>query len=408
MANKEIIPLPNSEIIQESEVPSLLTKIRPAWQSKHLIERVRHLILIDPSSACQRIFNAAVHDLKEKIIIAGIDIAREVASINKLPIVEKEEDILDKYSTYNLINLAYFMGILTRPEWRRVLRSYEIRRDLEHEDDEYEAGIEDCVYIFRTCVEAILSKDPIRLLRVDDVKKIVQKPVPAFPSEELLEDFQHAPIPRQKEIAKFLIQIAFDKQQLDIVIQNAMSFIQQIQKRMHDQVKLDIANYIQHLLGRGLPEDLHVKIAYLTGALPYLKQTQLKDFFQKKLFQMQEVGYGWQKYPHHGVLLRGLIEIGGLRYCPEPPKIKILKWMVLAFIGEISYRHPRPVFYSDTADPLIREIVSDAKDMIGGDLKNMAKDKEIAIRLQNKPLARRFETLIDLVDVGEDKGIKLE
>jgi hypothetical protein len=40
------------------------------------------------------------------------------------------------------------MGLLPRPEWRRVTRCYEIRRDLEHEDDEYEATVEDCIYIF--------------------------------------------------------------------------------------------------------------------------------------------------------------------------------------------------------------------------------------------------------------------
>ena len=40
------------------------------------------------------------------------------------------------------------IGILNRPEWRRLQRAYEIRKDLEHEDDQYEAQPEDCFYIF--------------------------------------------------------------------------------------------------------------------------------------------------------------------------------------------------------------------------------------------------------------------
>ena len=59
-------------------------------------------------------------------------------------------------------------------------RCYEIRRDLEHEDDEYEAGIEDCVYMFRTCIDVVLSRDPVELLRVTDVKEIIEESTPAF------------------------------------------------------------------------------------------------------------------------------------------------------------------------------------------------------------------------------------
>ena len=75
----EIVPAPTVELVEASEVPTLLEKIRPAWQAKDLINRVRRLIAVDPSSACQRLFNASIHDLREKIIIAGVDIAREAA-----------------------------------------------------------------------------------------------------------------------------------------------------------------------------------------------------------------------------------------------------------------------------------------------------------------------------------------
>ena len=81
----EGIPSPNVALVKASDVPTLLGRIRPAWQAKDLIERVRRLINVDPSSACQRLFNATMHDLREKIIIAGVDIAREAAKQYKLP-----------------------------------------------------------------------------------------------------------------------------------------------------------------------------------------------------------------------------------------------------------------------------------------------------------------------------------
>ncbi len=150
--SNDLIVSSNEELVQATGAPALLDKIRPHWQAKSLIDRVRRLLEVDPSSACQRLLNAAIHDLREKVVVAGIDIAAEATNQHKLPPVSKAEDI-ENYSTARLIDLAYRMGLLTRPEWRRVCRCYEIRRDLEHEDDEYEAGVEDCVYIFKTCIE---------------------------------------------------------------------------------------------------------------------------------------------------------------------------------------------------------------------------------------------------------------
>lgn len=155
-----------------SGLDALMQRIRPAWQSKGLIERVYRLIPVDLSSACQRLFNAAIQDLREKIKIAGSDIASEVAVLYKLPPVASNENI-DDYSTKNIIDLSYRMGLLSRAEWRRVSRSYEIRRDLEHEDSEYEASPEDGYYIFSTSIDAGLSKDPVAIIRVPDIKDLI-------------------------------------------------------------------------------------------------------------------------------------------------------------------------------------------------------------------------------------------
>ncbi|MDZ4131968.1 MAG: hypothetical protein U1E11_02435, partial [Dethiobacteria bacterium] len=220
----EIIPSPQADLVQTSDVPALLNCIRPHWQAKELIERVKRLLPVDPSSACQRLFNAAIHDLREKIVIAGTDIAKDSAKLHRLPPVERPEDI-EEYPTAKIIELAYRMGLLNRAEWRRLSRSYEIRRDLEHEDDEYEAGFEDCVYIFKTCIEIVLSRDPTHLIRVDDVKIIIESPHAAVPTHSLLEDFQHAPQTRQEDILKFLCSYALDKASPDIVRQNAYSFL---------------------------------------------------------------------------------------------------------------------------------------------------------------------------------------
>jgi hypothetical protein len=397
----EIIPSPSVELVRASEVPALLQRIRPAWQAKDLIERVRRLINVDPSSACQRLFNATVHDLREKIIIAGVDIAREAAKQYKLPPVDKPEDVED-YSTAKLIDLAHRIGLLTRPDWRRLSRCYEIRRDLEHEDDQYEAGVEDCIYIFQTCVNVVLSKDPIHLIRVADVKDLIEQPNPAVPAPSLLEDYQHAPQPRQEEILKFLVAIAVDASKSELVRLNAFSFISHFSAITQNQAKLTIAAFLQEKITRSGPSRVVVRVAYVAGVLPYLKQAHLRDFFISIHKGMEQVGHRWMKYSQHGELLRSFKEIGGLRYCPPDSRIPILKWLVLAYIGEpggrTSFGNVREVFFSNTAAPLVEEIITESSDQVRGELLAVLKDRDVQTACYTVHIRRRLEALADLVD----------
>ena len=402
---KEIIPPPQASLVEVSEVPTLLNKIRPAWQAKKLITRVKSLISVDPSSACQRIFNAAIHDLKEKIIVAGLDIAKEAAKQHKLPPVEKPEDV-EEYSTAKLIDLAYRIGILSRPEWRRLSRCYEIRRDLEHEDDEYEAGVEDCVYIFKTCIDAVLSKDPIHLIRVTDVKDLIEQPQPSFPAQNLLEDFSCAPQPRQEEIIMFLCNIALDDAQPDLIRQNAFTFLSQLSNLASSQATLSVASHIQKKITRQGPSLLLIRVAHASGVLPYIKKAHIRDFYLQLHQNMINTSYRWTAYQYHGELLRSFRDIGGLLYCPKEPRKKILKWLVLCYLGErggmTRYGNVRNVFYSNTAEPYIVEIIRESKNIIADELRELAEDKDVKKACTTKHIERRLENLLDLIEESND------
>ncbi len=396
----ELIPTPNAELVQASEVPALLTQIRPAWRAKNLINRVHTLLRVDPSSACQRLFNAAIHDLREKVTIVGVDLASDAAKQGSLPPISKPIDI-ENYPTAKLIDLAYGIGLLSRPEWRRLHRCYEIRRDLEHEDNEYEAGVEDCVYIFKTCIEAVLSRDPIHVLRVKEVRDIVEKSTAAAPSDELLEDYKMAPQPRQEEILKFLMSVALDKQQSDIVQQNSHAMILALEPLSADAVKLNIAGYLQAKIGRAGIDKRTARVAHALGVFPYLRQSQRADFFNQQLALMEQVGHHWTAFNQHGELLRGFKEYGAFAHAPPEQRKKILRWLVHLYIGEpggrTSYGNVRNVFYSNSGAPIAAEIISEHAETIRGDLLSLKIDQDMSRKLGNTHLARRFENLVDLV-----------
>ncbi|MFZ5807681.1 MAG: hypothetical protein ACOY16_00215 [Chloroflexota bacterium] len=393
-----IIPSANQELIERSGVGNLLAQIRPQWQAKDLIQRVVRLLPIDPSSACQRLFNASIHDLREKIVIAGIDIAAEAARQNKLPPVTKPEDI-EEYSVARTIDLAYRMGLLKHGEWRRMLRVYDIRRDLEHEDDEYEAGIEDCVYIFKTCVDVVLSQDPIKLLKLTDVKEIVEEPTPTALSESLLEDYQRAPSTRQLEIFKFLLSTALNEAHPDIVRQNSYNALGALRDLTQKSVILEVSNQFIERLERRAPTLLEARVAYAAGILPYLKKSQLKTFFTAIFEQMKKTGYTFRSHASHGELLRNFSEIGGLTYCPDYILDEILEWLILCYIGEpggYGQGRDRRVFYSNVGAPLALEIIKNCGKSVKNNVDKLAKSsKKIDTACKDEFVARRFQTILD-------------
>jgi hypothetical protein len=403
MSDETSVVIRPAEFLQRVDSPGLLANVRPAWQAKNLISRVRKLVDIDPSSACQRLFNAAVHDLREKIVIAGLDIAGEAAKQNKLPVVAKPEDV-ENLSVTNVIDLAYRMGLLTRPEWRRVSRCYEIRRDLEHEDDEYEAGVEDCIYIFKTCIDVILSQDPIHLIRVEDVKDLIEQPGPVLPSEALLEDYGRAPQPRQEQIELFLISIALDKSKSDVLQQNAFSFLIRLEPLTQNPVKLTIAAHIQERVGRAGLDRRLARVAVASGTFPYLRQADVAHLFDKEFAEFEKVTVAWRAFPLHGELLRSFEELGGFGLCPAKTRAAFVKWMMLTYLGtpggRTTYGNVRHVFYSNTAAPLIEQMFRDHRRMIAATVREIADDRDVKSACCTPHIERRLQDLLDCLEAA--------
>ncbi len=380
----------------------LLADIRPEWQAKRLVQRVVALIPVDPSSACQRLLNAAIKDLQSKIVIAGIDLAIEAAKLNKLPPIIKADDILENYSTTNTLALAYRIGLLTRPEWRRLQRAYEIRCDLEHEDAEYEAQPEDCIYVFATCIGIVLSRDPIELIRVRDVRDLIDAPNKTL-SPDLLEDYGKAPEVRQTEIVRMLVGVARSAKEPDLIRQHAVEALRTFEPLTNDKVKITMAAEIHdHLQGQGL-QSVDMKIAAAIGAVPYLKQRRVAAFYAGVTENLLKVSPDWGSYQRHADPLNEIDDYGGLAVIPDDQLHPILRWMVRCYLGEKGgygqWGRNRSVFYSDAAAPIIERLIKASDGRVRPILEELAADKRIVTVMTYQPIARRFERLLDLLEI---------
>lgn len=391
-----LIPKVNNEI-SKGGIKGLLDQIRPVWKGRNLIHRVELLLPVDASSACQRLFNAAIHDLKEKIIVIGVGLAKEVAVNNKLPQVNSEDDILN-YNVSKSIDLAYRIGLLTRAEWSRMHRCYEIRRDLEHEDNEYEAVLEDVFYIFKSVIEIVLANDPIELLQVIDAKEIVEASTNLMVSQEFLHNFKNAPNLRQKEITELLVSYAFDESKPDIVRQNSVELMRNIQPLTPNTVTIEIASIIEKRLNGKIIDLKTAKISNACGAIAYFKKIRLKEFYEKLLEELKDSVNDWSD---QALAIAKLEDVGGLSSCPPEVYARILKYLVQAYIGEPSYGPNsgyRPVFYSNKAVPIIARLIQSDSARIGEHLEALKGDKTIKSSISNNHVRYRFEALIEMAD----------
>ena len=117
---------------------------------------------------------------------------------------------------------------------------------------------------------------------------------------------------------------------------------------------------------------------------------------------MKSVGTNWGSHGKHGDVIRSFTEVGAFISCPEKPKQEILRYLVLTYLGTpggtTSYGNFREVYYSNTAAPLIREIVSVDRDLIRQELQALQNDKVVKERCSNQHIARRLEDLLDIVE----------
>lgn len=391
-SNYELVPA--GKPISKSGIQNLLSYVRPVWKGRNLIQRVERLLPIDPSSACQRLFNAAIHDLKEKIIIIGVDLAKEVAANYKLPSIARDEDVLD-YNVSKTIDLAYRIGILTRPEWKRIHRCYEIRRDLEHEDEEYEAVLEDCFYIFKGTIDVVLSKDPIELLKVTDAKELIESSSNISITEEFLTNYRSAPKLRQQEITELLISYAYNDSQPDIVRENSVELLRHIKSITTKTVIIEIAAILEGKLGRDGIDLETAKIAHASGAIGYFKKVRLRDFYGSLVAEVK-ASSSWAA---QSKICSTLEDIGGLQQCPSDPYPDLVEQLVLFYIGEKGYGRysgTRPVFYSNGAAPIIKRMIEGDGERAKPELEKLRKVGKIKAKITDKYILRRFEDLIDV------------
>lgn len=394
---------PNYEIIKSS-TDGLLGQIRPSWQSKNLIERTRRLLPIDPSSACQRIFNASVHDLREKVVTAGLDIAIATANLySDLPKISNEEEIYETYDTSKLINLTYRMGLLSRPEYRRIMRVYDIRKDLEHEDDEYEAGIEDVLYVFSSCVNIILANDPVHIIKISDIINEIEQPENIVLEKAVVEDYKSAPTPRQLEIYQMLISNALNNEKADIVRQNSYNSIAILREFTDRKVIIQASEHFNDKrLNRRRMTAKEARVANISGLMPYLRIAYKESFFESFYEKMKQTSFHWTSHEKHGNLLRDLLEVGGLTHITKELLPSYIEWLILCYIGEAGgygAGRNRRVFFSNIGAPLSYDILSYYEGISQELISHVeASSREIKGNTIDMYVKRRMDDIYDITD----------
>jgi hypothetical protein len=376
-----------------------LARIRPEWQATRLVERVRLLLPVDPSSACQRLLNAATRDIRAKIRVLGLDLAREAAKAFKLPPVESDED-LEEYPTARLYDLAYRLGLLNRAEWRRIHRAYDIRRDLEHEDDEYEASTGDLIYIFETSIDVVLSRYPIQVIQIRDIEEVVESTLPAWAPSDLLQDFTEAPPQRKAEVLQRLAFWSLAEDRPEIVRENSYRLLRQFAPLAPPGAKIELAQKLEQRIGRRAVDLETAQVALISGAYPYIHSRQQHAICGVVVSRFDAVKPDWRQHPHHAELLDDFEAAGAFTSCPQGMERRIVRWLVEAYVGEPGrygyLGRNRDVFYSNSAAPRIEKLLRAAGPDIKAHVDWVAGEKGIKKLIKVSAQQERLDALVGM------------
>jgi hypothetical protein len=221
------------------------------------------------------------------------------------------------------------------------------------------------------------------------------------PASTVAPDYEHAPPVRQLEIMRFLVATALDTGKVELIRQNAFAILSRLATLTQNSVKVQLGACYQEKLGRKPLDFLHARVAYTSGVLSFVRQAQRNDFFAGIHAQLEKVTYNWQAHDQHGEVLRSLIEVGGLEFIPASIRAKIVEWLVLVYVGEPGgygyYGRNRKVFYSNTAAPLVQDIVRADATLFKEDLVKVKEAKALKRAIRDENVARRYQDLLDLV-----------
>ncbi len=392
---KNELILKEENLIIESKVSHLFDFIRESWKGRGLIERSIILLKVDPSSACQRMFNATISDLREKLILVGIDVVKSVTEIYKLEKVITDNDIKD-YKTRGLIDLAHYTGLISYSDKNRLSRAYDIRNDLEHEDSQYEANEADVQYVFQTCIETVLSKDPVHLIKVADVQALIESSDRVLPDTIMIEDFKVALTPRQFEVIKRLIGISLDENKPDIVVENSYNALKTFSPFMQNEVKLSITTFFSNK--HRILTYKSARIFYAAGIFPYTDIKTRKRLFEEIYQRLLKTGNNWSDYPKHREALNIFYEIGFLNYCPRNEIFNIIRWLVILYVGQSGASLYRDIYYSNVGAPMAMEILVNSHKTVLPYKDKISKDLQIKKIVDSySKLQPRIDRLIDAI-----------
>lgn len=147
--------------------------------------------------------------------------------------------------------------------------------------------------------------------------------------------------------------------------------------------------------------DRQAKVASASGLMPYIRQAAKISFFTGFYAEMKKVGTDWSAYSKHSDILSDFEEYGGFDSCPPDQRDKIIRWCILTYIGTAggvtSFGNIRHVYYSNSAAPHIKRLISESKANLKSTIETLRADATISKRMDNKHIARRFEELLDIV-----------
>lgn len=382
-----------------------LLKLREPWRSSRLIERVERLVLVDHSCACQKLFNTAIWDIKDKLGDWGEDFVYKIAHSPRNT-NRGIENTIEGLSTTELLNLSYKSKLLKFEQWEMMTECYQIRCKLEHEDKRFEVNSLETEKFFNVCINEVLNVEKIEIETIDQFEYLYDTSRIAVPSKVLIDSFAEWSKSKRERTIMFLLDLATDSSISVSVRHNSRTSLMFLRTHLTDDLKKAIANRYSDPNIQHIDSDL-LETLRCIDVLRLIDRSSNSKFFESVYVAMNEVGEEWYKGIKQVEVLQSFTELGSLDECPNRHKVNIFNWLALTFIGQDSgntaYVSDRNVYFDKDASSFIQRLIREAHFISDRMINDLLLDEIISVRIENSFIAARFERFIELAVANRKK-----
>ncbi len=383
-------------IIPEEQLPKMeaaLSNVRPEFKSnKYIAEAIKVLQAGGLRSAIGCYWNAVADDLRRKVMHRSLDLFNKEYPHSKQ--INEYEDFQDHVSDYDLIEVAYKMGVLSWEGRKLMQQARETRNIFDGHPDSSDPTLFKVFAMMADCNEHILSQEyPIPIIDVNEYINVMDSD--GYDKNDLAVEQAFSDLPQiyKDEMAHKLFRLYLEENTSTRLRSSIEFSFPILWKVLSKEIRRTLGNRYDKLVVEGDSRKLELALDLITlvDGLRYVSAKSRTMVFEPTIKHLEDSLDDWKE---EGIAMAQLQKLGSV--IPDELIQRMVTAMTLTYVGYKggSMYFARTSFYSNSAAPLVSEMFENFDNQsVEAFVQTVRSSKELHKRIAQAGQLNRLRTL---------------